>query len=134
LSIIPIAGFRSAATAPNSLIAPSIRSAKSIGNYPVDVPRASGSIEPHCERNIAPLLAQDGIEVISLDPTDQLAERLYLEIRRARAVSDLEWISLDEGEREFYRTCVEGLLLDWKLVMRVHENQIAPVTARGDPR
>ena len=111
MSIIPIAGFRSAATAPNSLTAPSIRSAKSIGNYPVDVPRASGSIEPYCERNIAPLRAQDGIEVISLDLTDQLAECLYLEIHLGSAGRDLEWISLDEGVREFYRTCVERLVL-----------------------
>ena len=48
-----------------------------------------------------------------------------MEIRRGRAVSDLEWRDLDEDEREFYRTCVEGLLLDSPLVMRVHKNQIA---------
>jgi hypothetical protein len=82
--------------------------------------------ERHCERDIAPLLAEDGVEVYSPDPVDQLGERLYLEIQRGRAVSDLEWFDLDESDREFYRTCVEGLLLDWPLVLAVHAIQIGP--------
>ena len=59
---------------------------------------------------------------------DDLGERLYLELRQAIAVSDLEWSDLDEGDREFYRTAAEGLILDLDLVSRAHALQIAPPT------
>jgi|HubBroStandDraft_1064217.scaffolds.fasta_scaffold43329_2 hypothetical protein len=59
---------------------------------------------------------------------DELGERLYLELRQVIAVSDREWYDLDEGEREFYRTAAEGLILDWDLVSRAHALQTAPQT------
>jgi hypothetical protein len=58
---------------------------------------------------------------------ERLAARLYYEIRRTEAVSELEWKDLDEGEKELHRTWVEGLITDWDLVMQAHDEQQSPL-------
>jgi hypothetical protein len=58
---------------------------------------------------------------------ERLAARLYYEIRRTEAVSELEWKDLGEDEKELYRTWVEGLIMDWNLVMEAHNERRSPL-------
>jgi hypothetical protein len=58
---------------------------------------------------------------------ERLAARLYYEIRRTEAVSELEWKDLNEGEKELHRTWVEGLITDWDLVTEAHNERRSPL-------
>lgn len=56
---------------------------------------------------------------------ERLAARLYDEMDRLDAVSTRTWDQLMEGDKEWYRTCVEGLIQDWDLMQEAHAELVA---------
>lgn len=59
---------------------------------------------------------------------DELARTLFDELARGE-FNDSVWDDLDEGQKEFYRGCIQGLIVRWESVLAVH----AYLTGVGEP-
>lgn len=68
----------------------------------------------------------DAPEIEITSAIESLAKHLFEELERLVPSDDAsEWANLDEGEKELYRTCVEGLLVKWQLVNNAHRELTA---------
>ena len=57
---------------------------------------------------------------------EELAEILFVEMDRCDP-SERYWRDLNEGEKEIYRTCIEGIIIKWSVVQKAHaEMTICP--------
>ncbi len=59
-------------------------------------------------------------------PIDELAMVLFEELARVDCGSDEHWDDLNEGQKEFYRSCIEGILVKWEVVENAHAELIGP--------
>jgi hypothetical protein len=56
-----------------------------------------------------------------------LAESLFRDLARFDPPDGVDWAYLDEGEKEVYRACVEGLVVQWRHIMELHSELVGPV-------
>lgn len=56
----------------------------------------------------------------------RLAERLHKEASHLELASEIDWSSLDEGERQSYLELTERVLMDWRLVELAHIELVSP--------